>query len=91
MAASPLPKTSHEPPATGRAGDFRARSVHPDVTSNRDADPVTLRLILLIRSNPGVSNYRVEDLVHLDSATKSALIEQVEAALGLNAPTPSVL
>ena len=91
MAASPISKTSHEPPATGRAGDLRIRSVHPDVAANRDADPVTLRLIMLVRSNPGIVNYRVEDLVHLDSTTKSALIKEFEIALGLDSPTPTAI
>jgi hypothetical protein len=91
MAGTPHTPTTFDPPVTGRAGGLRIRGVHPDMAASPDADPLTVRLLFLLRSNPGLVNFRADDLADLDTATKTLLLAQIDKALGLDKPVPAIL
>jgi hypothetical protein len=80
--------TTDAPPA-GRAGGLRIRPSHPDLAGAQD--PLTTRLLFLLRSNPGLVSFRADDLSKMDTPTKELLLAQLDRALGLLTPTPAVI
>jgi hypothetical protein len=51
-------------------------------------DPLTARLLFLLRTNPGLVMFRADGLADLDEPTKRELLDQIDSALGLDRPTP---
>lgn len=80
-----------DPPVTGAGGELRVRRAHPHAVAPDGSDPLTVRLQFLLRAYPGLVRFRADDLAGMDSDTKSLLVSQIDEALGLNTPTPTVL
>lgn len=91
MTGTIIEEDTTEPPATGLRGELRLRPRHPAFEAGPDADPQTVRLLFLLRMHAGLVDCRAEDVGGLDAPSKQRLIEQIDAALGLNAPTPAVI
>lgn len=80
-----------DPPVTGSGGELRVRRIHPQAEAPDGADPLTIRLLFLLRTYPNLVRFRADDLASLDAPTKALLVSQIDQALGLNKPTPRSL
>jgi hypothetical protein len=80
-----------DPPVTGASGELRVRRTHPFAAAPDDADPLTVRLLFLLRTHPGLARFRIEDVTVMDVPTKAALVAEIDAALGLDKPAPRIL
>jgi hypothetical protein len=91
MATTPLNSIPCDPTSTVRDGELRIGKTHPHFAADPQTDPLTLRLLFLLRANPGLVKFRADDISGLDEATKKILIAQIDKRLGLDKPAPDVL
>ncbi len=91
MAGTARASDATDPPVTGVGGDLRVRRVHPHAAAPDGADALTVRLLFLLRSHPGLVRFRADDLASMDAQTKALLVGQIDEVLGLTKPPPGVL
>ncbi len=72
-----------DPPVTGPGGELRVRRVHPHADAPDGADPLTVRLLFLLRTYPGLVPFQAADVAALDAEAKRELVARIDRALGL--------
>lgn len=81
---------SVDTPVTGRTSGFRVR-IHPAFKDTGEGDPVSDRLLTLLRLHPNVVAFRADALSGMDEVTKKELLAQLIEVLGLDAPTKDTI
>jgi len=77
-------------PVTGRSSGFRVRT-HPAFEGTGEGDPLSERLLVLLRLHPNIVKFRADDLSAMDAATKKELIAQLAEVLGLETPAKDTI
>lgn len=77
-------------PVTGRSSGFRVR-IHPAFKDTGSGDPLSDRLLTLLRLHPNVVKFRADALSGMDEATKKELLAQLIEVLELDAPTKDTI
>jgi hypothetical protein len=69
---------------------FRVRR-HPAFADAETHDPLTARLLSLLRLHPNVVRFRAGELTGMDLATRKELLAQFIEVLGLDAPAKNTI
>jgi hypothetical protein len=81
---------SDDTPVTGRSSGFRVR-IHPAFEGTGSGDPLSDRLLTLLRMHPNVVKFRADDLSGMDVTTKQELLAQLIEVLDLDAPAKDTI
>jgi len=86
----PATHAEDETPVVGRDSGF-PRPTHPAFEGTDHLDPLTARLLTLLRMYPDAIKFRADNLAEMDPQTKRELLDQFTEVLGIDSPGCQVI